>query len=67
MVVLTSPVPLHGEDARTRGRCSVFARERLSFVPDYCPSYLTRPSPGPVESSLEESKRRFGARHWDYR
>jgi GH15 family glucan-1,4-alpha-glucosidase len=56
MVVLTSPVPLHGEDARTRGRFSVSAGERLSFMLDYCPSHLNRPSPGSVESSLEETE-----------
>jgi GH15 family glucan-1,4-alpha-glucosidase len=56
MLVLTSPVPLDGEDMRTTGTFSISAGERLSFTLTYCPSHKPRPTARDVEIALRDTE-----------
>lgn len=56
MLSLTSPVPLDGEDSRTRGSFSVKAGERRDFVLAYSASYLPRPATMSVDDALAETE-----------
>lgn len=56
ILVLSSTVPLQGEDARTSGAFSVSARQSVAFVLTYCPSHLPRPSTKSIEAALEETE-----------
>lgn len=56
MLVLTSAIPLEGEDMRTTGKFSVSAGERLPFSLTYCRSHLTRPTAKDVEPALQNTE-----------
>jgi GH15 family glucan-1,4-alpha-glucosidase len=45
MVVLRSPVPLHGQDFRTAGEFNISAGQTIAFVLTYGPSHLRPPAP----------------------
>jgi GH15 family glucan-1,4-alpha-glucosidase len=52
MVVLRTPVPLHGEGFKTVGEFTVKAGERVAFVMSHGPSHLTPPAPLDPEKAL---------------
>jgi GH15 family glucan-1,4-alpha-glucosidase len=56
MLVLTSPVPIEGEDLRTTAKFSVSAGEQLAFTLTYCPSHLPRPTAKTVKTALQETE-----------
>ena len=55
-VVLTTPVPLHGEDMKTTGDFQVSAGDRLHFMLTYGPSYRSAPTPVDPEEALEATE-----------
>jgi GH15 family glucan-1,4-alpha-glucosidase len=57
MLVLRTPVPLHGEDLRTIGEFSVTAGDKAPFVLSYGPSYYkARPSTPDSRAALAETE-----------
>ena len=56
MLVLRTPVPLHGEDLRTVGEFSVTAGDKAPFVLSYGPSYKARPSTPDSTAALAETE-----------
>lgn len=56
MLVLTSPIPLEGEDMRTTGKFSVSAGERVPFTLTHCHSHLSRPTVKDVETALQTTE-----------
>jgi GH15 family glucan-1,4-alpha-glucosidase len=56
-LVLSSPVPLHGEGLKTVGKFSVAARQRLAFVLSYAPSYAPVPRPLDAAAALRAAER----------
>ncbi|MEZ2128793.1 MULTISPECIES: glycoside hydrolase family 15 protein [unclassified Sinorhizobium] len=56
MLVLTSAIPLEGEDMRTTGKFSVSAGERLPFTLTHCHSHLSRPTAKDVETALQSTE-----------
>ncbi len=55
MAVLRSPVPLQGEDLRTRAEFEVEAGDRLGFVLSYGLSHLSPPTSMDAEAAVEET------------
>jgi len=55
LVVLRSPVPLRGEDLRTRAEFEIEAGDRLCFVLSYAPSHLPVPAPLDAVAAVEET------------
>ena len=56
MVVLQSPVPLHGADLTTMGEFEVDAGESCAFVMTYSASHLTLPEAVDAERALTETE-----------
>ena len=56
MVVLRTPVPLHGEDRRTRGEFTVSSGETVSSVMTHAPSHHNVPRPIDPGSALDETE-----------
>jgi GH15 family glucan-1,4-alpha-glucosidase len=54
---LRTPVPLRGEDFRTRGRFVVRDGDRVPFVLSHSPSHEPRPVPLDAEAALEATTR----------
>ena len=57
MLVLRTPVPLHGEDLRTVGEFSVAAGETVPFVLSHGPSYRPRSSAIDPQLALAKTER----------
>jgi GH15 family glucan-1,4-alpha-glucosidase len=55
MVVLRTPVALHGQNLKTVGDFSVGEGERVPFVLTYQPSHLPLPDPIDPEAALEDT------------
>lgn len=56
MVVLSTPVPVHGEDLKTVGEFTISAGERVPFVLTYGPSHRPAPKSVDPEEALEETE-----------
>ena len=56
MIVLHSPVPLHGEGLRSVAEFTVSAGETLSFVLTYGPSHLPPPAAVEAQAALEHTE-----------
>ena len=56
MIVLHTPVPLHGEGLRTIGEFTVSAGERIPFVLTYGPSHLPAPAGLDPEAALTQTE-----------
>lgn len=56
MVVLRSPVTLHGEDRKTVGTFSVSAGDSIPFVLTYGPSHLDAPAPIQPMAALAQTE-----------
>jgi GH15 family glucan-1,4-alpha-glucosidase len=56
MVVLRTPVPLVGENMRTRGEFAVAEGETIPFVLSYGPSHLPPPAPLDGERALRDTE-----------
>jgi GH15 family glucan-1,4-alpha-glucosidase len=56
MLVLHTPVPLHGEDLRTVGRFAVAAGETVPFVLTYGPSHVPRSTPAEAVAALTRTE-----------
>ena len=57
MLVLRTPVALHGEDLRTVGEFTISAGEEIPFVLTYGPSHLPPPKPIDPRRALEQTER----------
>jgi len=56
MVILTSPIPTHGEHLTTVGEFSIREGEVLSFVLTYAPSHCQPPKPVDAQIALEATE-----------
>ena len=57
MIVLHTPIRLHGEGLRSVGEFTVSAGERIPFVLSYGPSYLPPPAAIEPEAALEHTEK----------
>ena len=57
MLVVRTPVPIHGKDMRTVGEFTVRAHETVPFVMTYVPSHLPLPLPLDVSVALNATER----------
>jgi GH15 family glucan-1,4-alpha-glucosidase len=65
MLVLRTPIPLHGDDLRTVGEFSVAAGETVSFVLSHGPSH--RPRPNAMDPQLALAQTETFWRDWSAR
>ncbi|MEF2070391.1 glycoside hydrolase family 15 protein [Consotaella aegiceratis] len=56
LLVIRTPVELHGEDMHTRGRFRVSAGDRLPFSITHHPSHLEPPTPHDAEACLRDTE-----------
>jgi GH15 family glucan-1,4-alpha-glucosidase len=56
-LILSSEVPLRGENLKTVGEFEVCGGQTLSFVLTYCPSYLSLPAPIDAAAALRATTR----------
>ena len=61
MVVLRTPVELHGENFKTVGEFTVAAGESVPFMLVYAPSHLPPPEPADPQAGAARRPRRSGA------
>jgi GH15 family glucan-1,4-alpha-glucosidase len=62
MVVLRTPVRLHGENFTTIGNFTVAAGQTIPFVLTYCASHLSPPAPIDAQTALTETEAFWS--HW---